>query len=150
MIFGALLVSSKERQYNPDQWRPIENSRPYLDLAADALRHLDSGNSVIERCVEYLTQLSMILKATSKIQILFMPGLGRPCLLIDDTASDETTSLNNFANMQVPFNAPPIFPADHINDPVWSNVDLGEFMTDNDLDFLGRMFNFNHSHDSTI
>lgn len=44
----------------------IENARPYLDLAADALRHLDSGNLVIERCVEYLAQLSIILKATSK------------------------------------------------------------------------------------
>jgi len=48
----------------------VENARPYLDLAADALRHLDSGNLVIERCVEYLTQLSMILKATSEFPML--------------------------------------------------------------------------------
>lgn len=48
----------------------IENARPYLDLAADALRHLDSGNLVIERCVEYLAQLSMILKATSEFPTL--------------------------------------------------------------------------------
>lgn len=28
---------------------------------------------------------------------------------------------------------------------MWSNnMDLGEFMMDNDLDFLGRLFNFNH------
>lgn len=70
VIFGALLVSSKESQHNLDQWRMIENARPYLDLAADALRHLDSGNRVIERCVEYLTQLSMILKATSEFSML--------------------------------------------------------------------------------
>lgn len=64
VIFGALLVSSKERQHNPDQWRIIEQSRPYLDLAAEALRRLDYGNRVVERCVEYLSQLSMVLKAT--------------------------------------------------------------------------------------
>ena len=44
----------------------MELCRPYLDLAAEALRRLDSGNPVIERCVEYLSQLSMILKAASK------------------------------------------------------------------------------------
>lgn len=33
---------------------------------------------------------------------------------------------------------------------MWSNVDLGEFMMDNDLDFLGRMFNFSHSHNATV
>ena len=28
---------------------------------------------------------------------------------------------------------------------MWSNnMDLGEFMMDNDLDFLGRLFNFNN------
>jgi hypothetical protein len=70
VIFGALLVSSKESQYSPDQWRMVEDARPYLDLAADALRHLDSGNLVIERCVEYLAQLSMILNATSEFSML--------------------------------------------------------------------------------
>lgn len=33
---------------------------------------------------------------------------------------------------------------------MWSNVDLGEFMMDNDLDFLGRMFNFSTSHNSAV
>lgn len=44
----------------------MTSSRPYLDLAAEALQRLDSGNRVIERCVEYLSQLSKILKATSE------------------------------------------------------------------------------------
>lgn len=65
-IFGALLVSSKESRHDPSQWCAVEQSRPYVDMAAEALRRLDSGNQVIERCVEYLAQLSMILKATSK------------------------------------------------------------------------------------
>lgn len=33
---------------------------------------------------------------------------------------------------------------------MWSNVDLGEFMMDNDLDLLGRMFNFNQSNGTAI
>lgn len=66
VIFGALLVSSKESLHNPSQWSVVERSRPYLDLAAEALRHLDSGNRVIERCIEYLTQLSFVLNHLSK------------------------------------------------------------------------------------
>lgn len=44
----------------------MERSRPYLDLATEALRCLDSGNRVIERCVEYLSQLSLALGPLSK------------------------------------------------------------------------------------
>ncbi|KAL2216905.1 fungal-specific transcription factor domain-containing protein [Thermoascus aurantiacus ATCC 26904] len=66
VIFGALLVSSKESLHDPSQWSVVERSRPYLDLAAEALRHLDSGNRVIERCIEYLTQLSFVLNHLSK------------------------------------------------------------------------------------
>lgn len=57
-------MASNERKTNPEHWRTVENSRSFVDLAAEALRHLDSGNLVIERCIEYLSQLSMILKAT--------------------------------------------------------------------------------------
>ncbi|KAJ5127534.1 transcriptional regulatory protein GAL4 [Penicillium atrosanguineum] len=108
VIFGALLVASKERLHYPEQWSSVELCRPYLDLAAEALRRLDSGNRVIERCVEYLSQLSMILKAAK------------------------------FASPQA------------ANYPMWSNMDLGEFMMDNDLDLLGRLFNFTHAHDAGI
>lgn len=66
MVFGALLVASKECRRHPDLWGMIPSARPYLDLAAEALQRLDSGNRVIERCVEYLSQLSKILKSTSK------------------------------------------------------------------------------------
>ncbi|KAJ5701552.1 transcriptional regulatory protein GAL4 [Penicillium malachiteum] len=124
-IFGALLVSSKESQHNPDQWRFVESSRPYLDLAADALRHLDSGNRVIERCSEYLTQLSMILRGT---------------------IPDERTTPSNPA-LQAPMSVPHLISPQNTEYPMWSNLDLGEFMMDNDLDFLGKMFNYQQPHD---
>ncbi|KAJ5752333.1 transcriptional regulatory protein GAL4 [Penicillium odoratum] len=129
VIFGALLVSSKEHQHSPEQWQTVENCRPYLDLAADALCHLDSGNGVIERCVEYLSQLSMILKATT---------------------SGETNHPRIPVGPHMPFSIPEIFSTLDSNLPEWSNLDLGEFMMDNDLDLLSRMFNFNPSHGASI
>ncbi|KAJ5677468.1 transcriptional regulatory protein GAL4 [Penicillium maclennaniae] len=132
VIFGALLVASKERLNYPEQWSSVELYRPYLDLAADALRRLDSGNPVIERCVEYLSQLSMILKAAKNA------ALSEPLNLQIGPALQAPMSSTEFASPQ---------PANH---PMWSNMDLGEFMMDNDLDLLGRMFNFNQAHDAGI
>lgn len=56
----------------------IDQSVPYLDMAAEALRRLDAGNRVIERCAEYLSQLSLILNASStcKFPILYHPNDG--------------------------------------------------------------------------
>lgn len=76
-IFAALLVITKEPQAqadssdtdNTDTWpllHSIETSRPYLLMAADALRHLDPGNLVIERCVDYLMQLEVALERICK------------------------------------------------------------------------------------
>jgi hypothetical protein len=45
----------------------VEQSRPYLDLAIEALRFLDSGNRVIERCLEYLNQLLLAMNALSEL-----------------------------------------------------------------------------------
>ena len=36
-------------------------------MAADALRHLDPGNIVIERCVDYLMQLEVALERICKL-----------------------------------------------------------------------------------
>lgn len=70
VIFGALLVSSKESIHDPSQWSVVDRARPYLDIAVDALKRLDSGNRVIERCVEYLSQISVVLMALSKFIFL--------------------------------------------------------------------------------
>lgn len=61
VIFGSLIVASKERDRNPSAWIMVSHSRPYIDTAAEALRQLDPGNPVVERCQEYLSQLSAIL-----------------------------------------------------------------------------------------
>lgn len=75
VIFGALLVSSKESIHDPSQWSIVDRARPYLDIAVDALKRLDSGNRVIERCVEYLSQISVVLMALSKFMFLNLDPL---------------------------------------------------------------------------
>jgi len=70
VIFGSLIVASKERDRNPSAWTMVSHSRPYIDTAAETLRQLDSGNPVVERCQEYLLQLSAILDPLSE----FCPG----------------------------------------------------------------------------
>ncbi|KAJ5983385.1 hypothetical protein N7481_005484 [Penicillium waksmanii] len=65
VIFGSLIVASKERDRNPSAWIMVSHSRPCIDTAAEALRQLDPGNPVVERCQEYLSQLSAILDPLS-------------------------------------------------------------------------------------
>lgn len=65
VIFGSLIVASKERDRNPSAWTMIYHSRSYIDTAAETLRQLDSGNPVVERCQAYLSQLSLILDPLS-------------------------------------------------------------------------------------
>ncbi|KKA20471.1 hypothetical protein T310_5522 [Rasamsonia emersonii CBS 393.64] len=141
VIFGALLVSSKESAHNPAAWETVERSRPYLDLAAEALRCLDSGNRVIERCVEYLSQLSLALAALTSngtpsfnnnggLVGNYANGNGYPAGMVSPPIAQTAAASANMANRGNPF---PLSQS-----PV--GIDLGEFMIDSDLDFLGRLF----------
>ncbi|KAJ9377612.1 transcriptional regulator family: Fungal Specific TF [Paecilomyces variotii] len=135
VIFGALLVSSKESIHDPSQWSVVDRARPYLDIAVDALKRLDSGNRVIERCVEYLSQISVVLMAlTSNGPIpntssgMYPPSYG-PNL-------GATPTSQSMSNMPGRYN---------FNNQSPVGVDLGEFMIDSDLDFLGKLFDLNRN-----
>ncbi|KAK9251138.1 fungal-specific transcription factor domain-containing protein [Lipomyces tetrasporus] len=118
VIFGSLVAASREREANPSAWSVVDESRPYLDKAIEALHRLDYGNRVVGRCIEYLSQLSLVLNALNLDQLSFNnTGLSN---LLSGYTSD-------FLNTQ---SANPL-PA----------MDLGEFMIDQDLDFLGKVFN---------
>ncbi|RKU41004.1 hypothetical protein DL546_004088 [Coniochaeta pulveracea] len=65
VIFAAILIASKDSSHDPSAGEMGDRSRPFLDMAAEALRRLDAGNRVIERCADYLSQLSLILNASS-------------------------------------------------------------------------------------
>lgn len=58
--------------------------------------------------------------------------------------------MNNGTDPQIPTHPSGDALSQEAGHVMWSNVDLGEFMMDNDLDFLGRIFNFNHSHEMGI
>ncbi|CRG88732.1 Quinic acid utilization activator [Talaromyces islandicus] len=144
VIFGALLVSSRESPKNPALWEPVERSRPYLDLAVDALRRLDSGNHVIERCVEYLSQIALALAALDS-----NPTSGNSIpittLTSNNTSAYPDTIVPSSSHM-VPFNTSHHHQQFSLSQsPV--SVDLGEFMIDSDFDFLGKVF-FDLSHSS--
>ncbi|KAL7894090.1 fungal-specific transcription factor domain-containing protein [Trichoderma sp. SZMC 28014] len=68
VIFASFMVVSKAKEALNDTSIGIKvnQSRPYIENAIEALRRLDSGNRVIERCAEYLAQLSLILSAMGK------------------------------------------------------------------------------------
>jgi hypothetical protein len=64
------MTVSKERKDSPLGWDIVDESRVYIDKAIEALCQLDPGNRVIERCVEYLSKLAVILDAPSKSNLL--------------------------------------------------------------------------------
>lgn len=97
---------------NPTAWEFIESSRPYLGLALDALRHLDSGNGVIERCDEYLSQIILALTALNPT-----PGSRSP----QQQQQQQEWSIDR-------------------GNRLLDTIDLGEFMIDSDLDFLDGLF----------
>jgi hypothetical protein len=68
VIFASLMIlsASKEALRDTSFGIKVMQSRPYIENAIEGLRRLDSGNRVIERCVEYLAQLSLILSAMGK------------------------------------------------------------------------------------
>lgn len=73
VIFSALLLAPRDSNTNP-LWAFAEQARPYLNMAIEALHNLDHGNRVIERCVQYLSQLSLVLVRQSEL----FPGLYFP------------------------------------------------------------------------
>jgi hypothetical protein len=107
-----------ESPKSPAAWVFVERSRPYLDLALDALRHLDSGNSVIERCIEYLSQIILALTALN-----LTPGSRSPQQQQQHHHQQQQQEWFNDRGSRFP-----------------DSIDLGEFMIDSDLDFLGGLF----------
>lgn len=42
------------------RWEFVDNALPYFSMAIEALQNLDRGNRVVERCVSYLSQLTVV------------------------------------------------------------------------------------------
>lgn len=74
VIVGCMVVAWKDRDDSPSTWDTVDKSRGYIEKAILALGRLDSGNRVIARCVEYLSQLVLILDTLSKLNVPFRIG----------------------------------------------------------------------------
>ncbi|KAH8122456.1 fungal-specific transcription factor domain-containing protein [Trichoderma asperelloides] len=113
VIFASLMIISapKEPLNDTSVGIKVNHSRPYIENAIEALRQLDSGNRVIERCVEYLAQLSLILNAMDR--------------------NESNPSNSGILNFPVEYSSD-IFQSSGLE----SYMDLGEFMVDGDIDFL--------------
>src|ERR1700742_2581931 len=63
VIIAGLLVSPKETGAEGDmplsRWKFLESSAIYLNMALEALQNLDRGNRVVQRIVDYLSQLAL-------------------------------------------------------------------------------------------
>ena len=63
VIFAAIHVARYDVQSDPkrlSRWEFVEKAMPYFNMAIEALRNLDQGNRVVERCVDYLSQLTLL------------------------------------------------------------------------------------------
>lgn len=62
VIFAATHVAHDDCKSDTERfsrWKFVEKALPYFNMAIEALQNLDRGNRVVERCVSYLSQLSL-------------------------------------------------------------------------------------------
>lgn len=55
-------VARNDIQSDPKRtprWEFVEQALPYFNMAIEALENLDRGNRVVERCVSYMSQLTL-------------------------------------------------------------------------------------------
>ncbi|RFU31829.1 hypothetical protein B7463_g4515, partial [Scytalidium lignicola] len=128
VIFGALVVAPKDSNLT-SQWGFVEQCRPYFGMAIEALQNLDRGNRVIERCAEYLSQLSSALMGpTCPSDMALSYGF-----LDNNHNASHGNSTNVLHQMQTPKQVP-------------VESDLSEFMIDTDMDLVGKYFDVNRQY----
>lgn len=150
------MAASREREANPSAWSMVDESRPYISKAIEALHHLDSGNHVVGRCVDYLSQLSLVLNTLSMSKQSSLLSLAFDAVFPFPTRQHETSwpicsqansccihtdqDQPNINGTEIP-NPLSVYPIDGLNfqpNESLPNIDLGEFMIDQDLNFLGQ------------
>ncbi|KAI6853580.1 hypothetical protein KC365_g15891 [Hortaea werneckii] len=140
VIFAATHVAHNDCKNDNDRlsrWKFVEIALPYFDMAIDALQNLDRGNRSVERCVSYLSQLT----------------IGPITSLNDESTTSYSQHLltrngNTPAIVSAP-NGPSTRTMGSVMDPtrqVPMEIDLNEFMLDTDLDFFSRHFDLNQKY----
>ncbi|KAK3936611.1 hypothetical protein QBC46DRAFT_269289 [Diplogelasinospora grovesii] len=127
VIFAAMHVARCEIQNDANQlsrWQFVQDALPDFNMAIEALRNLDRGNRVVERCVSYLSQLTLVPISSSMLDGSAIPTPTpfnyHPAAAISDLAA-------------LPRQAP-------------MDIDLNEFMLDTDLDLLNMSWVIPSNH----
>ncbi|KAL6249362.1 hypothetical protein RBB50_003215 [Rhinocladiella similis] len=128
VIIAGLLVSPKatatEGDGAPSRWKFLESSAIYLNMAIEALQNLDRGNRVVQRIVDYLSQLALA--------VLSLPSsnIDATTILPSANSYDPFSSTSNhqdlFSNQTIGQKELPM------------EIDLSEFTLDTDLDWFTR------------
>ncbi|CAM1508662.1 Fc.00g055100.m01.CDS01 [Cosmosporella sp. VM-42] len=139
VIFAAMHVARNEIKTDPkrlSRWEFVEQSLPYFNMAIQALENLDRGNRVVERCVSYLSQLTLLSISPSSLDEIALDHhhLNHHSSTNRNAYANTTAGSNHhqsFARVLNSGMAPRQVPMD---------IDLNEFMLDTDLDFFSRHF----------
>ena len=158
VIIAGLLVSPKETDSEGDiprsQWKFLDSSAFYLNMAIEALQNLDRGNRVVQRIVDYLSQLALAVLSLCE----FFPShltthdhltVRRMLTMYSHQASNnlDTSSILPSVNSYDPFastgNQQDLFPIRSSHQTVGQKelpmeIDLSEFTLDFDLDWITR------------
>jgi hypothetical protein len=126
------------------RWKFVESALPYFNMAIDALQNLDRGNRSVERCVSYLSQLTIVPLVSCELTH-FVPCYyrkKRKLIRMEALVDDSTTSYSQ--HLLTRDNNTPAIIAPTRQVPV--ETDLNEFMLDTDLDYFGRYLDLNQQY----
>lgn len=117
VIFASSLICREAGPISPSLFYSTAELQVYSGKAVEALRLLDQGNRMVEKCCAYLEQLVNVLSPLSP--------------------TNETRSAGVLA---MPENLSPRMPVlgDNVSSPKINLLDLGEFMIEGDLEFLNH------------
>ncbi|VUC26112.1 unnamed protein product [Clonostachys rosea] len=137
VIFAATHVAHNDCNGHTQRfsrWKFVEKALPYFDMAIEALQNLDRGNRVVERCVSYLSQLSLapLNPASSSLA-----SNGDGYHNTEQSLPNESAGHGASVRLPTSFMAPRQMPME---------IDLSEFMLDTDLDFFHRQMDMNHHY----
>ncbi|CAG9981191.1 unnamed protein product [Clonostachys byssicola] len=138
VIFAATHVAHDDCKTDTERfsrWKFVEKSLPYFNMAIEALQNLDRGNRVVERCVSYLSQLSLAPLGSASSD------------LPSHDYSHETTHPGE-ANGSIGHGAPTVRVSNGFMAPrqMPMEIDLSEFMLDTDFDFFNRNMDVNQHY----
>ncbi|KIW21196.1 hypothetical protein PV08_01776 [Exophiala spinifera] len=132
VIIAGLLVSPKgtatDGDVAPSQWKFLESAAIYLDMAIEALQKLDRGNRVVQRVVDYLSQLALAVLSLSSSNVdatTILPSASSYDLFTSSSSHPDLLSLRS-SHQAI---GQKEFPMEN---------DLSEFTLDTDLDWFTR------------